>query len=442
VAAVGKLVDRDLERIVVVSALHLTDLTTLQLVDICTYADFEDALSRRLWAAFEKVVAERDGWVPHWAAVVDKADVDRAEWQRYSENVPWVLASEVVHQAEKVADLAAYRRLRQLGEALLKAGAVGVPVDETLESTADWLRGIRSVVPERPLPRSLADIMAGEDEVEEWDWLVPGWIEKRDRVMLTGPEGFGKMTLMRQWAVQLAVGFHPWTGERVRPLVCLQLDLQDGRVRNEREFRRIARMSHVDPLDNLFAESWPQGLNILTSQRDRRDVESLIRSTRPDILFLGPTYRLAMKSDRREGTTAQGICDFVDSMRARYDCAVVLEAHSPHAKPGTAASYQPYGGREFMYWPDAGYGLAPDGDRAAKLRPFRGNRDRLQKIWPERLVWGEVWPWVPKGAPVGAVELRARSSMATTNTIPNDDPYDPAVAEEAFQASLDDPDAY
>jgi hypothetical protein len=416
VPPLAKLVDRDLERIVVVSACHLMDMTTRQLNDLLSTDDFNDGDSRRIWKAFEAVVAERDGWVPSWQVVVEKAGMDHAEWHRYADGVPWVTSGEVVAQAARLADLGFYRRAVYYGRGVQSMVEAGVPADEILEHLRDNLESLRAVVPERPLPRTLADIV-GDPAVAEapekgWDWLIEDWIERRDRVMLTGGEGLGKMTLFREWATQAAVGFHPWTGAKIRPLVSLVLDLQDGQVRNERALRAIsaqAHVDHVDTLDLLYTESWPQGLNILSSQRDRRDLESIIRSVRPELLFIGPIYRLAMKSDRREGSTAQGICDFIDTMRARYDVAVFMEAHSPHAKPGTPQANQPYGGREFMYWPDAGYGLVAENDDGtqARLKPFRGNRDKKQKYWPERLVYGERWPWVPKGAPASVVELRA-----------------------------------
>jgi hypothetical protein len=57
---------------------------------------------------------------------------------------------------------------------------------------------------------------------DEFDWIVPGLIERGDRLMLTGFEGLGKSMLTRQLAVTMAAGLHPfrWARERVRTAGC------------------------------------------------------------------------------------------------------------------------------------------------------------------------------------------------------------------------------
>ena len=44
-----------------------------------------------------------------------------------------------------------------------------------------------------------------------FDWVVPGLLERGDRLILTGAEGLGKSVLMRQLAVCAAAGVHPFT---------------------------------------------------------------------------------------------------------------------------------------------------------------------------------------------------------------------------------------
>ena len=44
---------------------------------------------------------------------------------------------------------------------------------------------------------------------EPYDWILEDLIEGGDRVVITGPEGGGKSTLLRQIAVQAASGIHP-----------------------------------------------------------------------------------------------------------------------------------------------------------------------------------------------------------------------------------------
>jgi ATPase subunit of ABC transporter with duplicated ATPase domains len=51
----------------------------------------------------------------------------------------------------------------------------------------------------------------------EYDWLIPGLLERGDRVIVTGQEGKGKSTLLRQIGVQVAAGIHPFTLDDIVP---------------------------------------------------------------------------------------------------------------------------------------------------------------------------------------------------------------------------------
>lgn len=419
--------DVQLERIACVSMAHVIDGTALKVVDVITFDDFTDPGCRKVWQALEGLVAERDGWVGGWEVVAKRVGMSVADWGRFAEGVEWVMSSDLMRSVEKLADLAGYRRARTgLVRGVEKLGA-GEPIDDVVAWTIDQLQGVRSVVPERPLPPNGIEIFHRADIKPEYDWLVPGWLEPKDRVMLTGSEGIGKMTLMRQWAVQLAAGIHPWTGEEIQPLRTLQLDLQDGQQRNEREFRKIFRSSGVDPPEIMFAESWKGGCNVIRSTRDRRAVESLIRSCQPHVLLVGPAYLLAKNSARKESETAQGICDFVDMLTNRYDVAIIIEAHSPNAPSTGPRVLRPYGGAEFTAWPDAGVGLVKDGTYGAAIREWRGNRDRDEKVWPDKITQGVEWPWVPKGTSVLSLRPRHVEPRKANSDTPTDEEAEAAL---------------
>lgn len=431
--------DRTLERLVAVSAPMQTDRTAVSAIDKLSFEDFQDAQCRNVWQAVEAVVAERDGWI-NTKMVLDRAGMDQGEWAILGEGLSYLVASELISAVERVATMAGYRRASRAGTGIVEAVSAGDDLDGIVARAHDALEGVRSVIPEVAPPPTLADIMA-KDVRHEYDWLVPDWLERLDRIILTGGEGFGKSALLRQFCVQIAAGFHPWTGEDFQPLRVMMLDLQDGEHRNDREFRMIANMAGVEPFRHLFVETRPQGLSIIKRPADRRWVEAKVKSCRPHVLIIGPVYRLALGSDRKEGETAQAICDFVDLLRNRYDVAVLLEAHQPNAPATGPRVTRPYGGQEFPAWADAGYGLLADGPNGAKLKPFRGNRDRLRKDWPERLVFGAEWPWVPRNAPVSVPALRARvvSRRVEVDEEPAPDDRDAPVQEELGGA---DPNEY
>ncbi len=47
-----------------------------------------------------------------------------------------------------------------------------------------------------------------------YDWLVPNLLERKDRLIVTGGEGSGKSYLLRQMAVMMASGMHPFDKNR------------------------------------------------------------------------------------------------------------------------------------------------------------------------------------------------------------------------------------
>jgi hypothetical protein len=57
-------------------------------------------------------------------------------------------------------------------------------------------------------PTSLASLLEVEDR---YNWLVPGLLERGERIVLTGAEGSGKSVLVSQFAAALCGGLHPFT---------------------------------------------------------------------------------------------------------------------------------------------------------------------------------------------------------------------------------------
>src|SRR5438132_11941606 len=83
--------------------------------------------------------------------------------------------------------------------------------------------------PELGQPHDLdVDEFLNEDE-PEYDWVIPEVVERGDRVVLTGGEGMGKSTLLRQIAIQAAAGVHPFTLEAMTPVRVMLLDLENSK---------------------------------------------------------------------------------------------------------------------------------------------------------------------------------------------------------------------
>lgn len=239
----------------------------------------------------------------------------------------------------------------------------------------------------------LSTFLAGS---EDYDWLIPGLLERGDRLLITGGEGSGKSWLSHQLAVCAAAGVHPFTGARHNPLRVLRVDLENGRRHLRRSLRPIAEhAARVGrPVLTLFVESRPSGID-LTRPEDETWLRSVCATATPDLLVIGPMYRMHA-ADMAKEEPARHLTRVLDDLRARHGCALVVETHAPHAQGVGARALRPVGSSLFMRWPEFGYGLKVK-DPTSEVMNFeswRGARD--ERDWPRQLVRGgpQSWPWV------------------------------------------------
>lgn len=219
---------------------------------------------------------------------------------------------------------------------------------------------------------------------EPYDWLVPNLLERGDRVILTGPEGGGKSTLLRQMAVQLAAGVHPFGGDDIKPLRVMLLDLENSERQVRRKIRPLCAAVAGRSLA-LYPVVHPAGLDVLQSA-DADVLENTIASVRPDVVIGGPAYKLA-GGDPSDEEPAKVIATMFDRLRTEYGFALILEAHSPHASNGGKRPIRPFGASLWLRWPEFGIYLSAEGE----IEHWRGQRD--EREWPMILRRGGSWPW-------------------------------------------------
>ena len=216
------------------------------------------------------------------------------------------------------------------------------------------------------------------------DWVIPDLLERTDRILLTGPEGGGKSTLLRQIAVQAAAGIHPFTHVEIPPLRVLLLDLENSerQVRRALTPLRITAAGAAD--DSLTVAVHPQGLD-LNDPTDVATLTHLIATVQPELVVGGPIYKL-VGGDPTEEQPAKAAAMTLDRLRVAYGFALALETHQPHGT-GSDRPERPYGASLWKRWPEFGLHISAEG----LLRHWRGARD--ERDWPAALVKGGDWPW-------------------------------------------------
>lgn len=301
---------------------------------------------------------------------------------------------------KELRDLTARRDLIQLATRAMQAA--DNPGADPYTIAAD-LHVQTAMLAERADPVRPEPITDATDFVNgpvEYDFLIPGLLERSDRFLITGGEGSGKSVMTRQIAMCAAAGVHPFTGERFDPIRVLLVDLENG----ERHLRRalLALWNHAGsigrPIERgrLVVESRPSGID-LTQVEDRVWLRRLCDTVHPELLVIGPLYRMHA-ADMNAEEPARLLTRTIDEIRAAHGCAIVMETHSPHGNAVTGTrSLRPVGSSLFMRWPEFGYGLRPKGsdDNLMSLIAWRGPRD--ERDFPAMLARGgpQEWPWAP-----------------------------------------------
>ncbi|WP_244967053.1 DnaB-like helicase N-terminal domain-containing protein [Streptomyces cacaoi] len=312
-------------------------------------------------------------------------------------------AAHAAEYAETVRECAARRALIEAGTQIVQLG-----YDSTGESGESGERAVELVRTARDRGRALRDeplvyldefLAATDDEPE---WVIPGVLARWDRLMLTGGEGSGKSLLLRQMLMRAAAGLHPWMRARTPAASALLVDVENSADQTRPWLRRMAQAAaeegaEIDPR-RVVIESRPQGLD-LTRAADRTWLLRRAEAARPDLIAIGPLYKLTAEGDPNSEEDARVLMSALESLRAATDgAALLIEAHSPHPAAGVRhRDMRPIGSSLWRRWPEFGFGLAPadeagsDQLRLMNWQHWRG--PRTVRRWPRQLCEGVTWPW-------------------------------------------------
>lgn len=302
--------------------------------------------------------------------------------------------------ARKVHDLAIRRVLRTEATRIAQSSTGSDPAGEILAGAIDKLRDLQvRGVREKVSAPTLGQVL---DQDTSYDWAVPGLLERGDRLILTGSEGGGKTTLLRQIAVLSAAGLHPFSGGEFAefdPVRVLYVDTENTIKQWARESADLAQNAaaygRIDPRETLRLDV-TRRMDI-TTDRDLGRLHRLIDLYDPAVMFIGPLYRL-VPGGINDDEEASPVLTALDTIHDR-GVALCIEAH---AGKGLNASRDrdlaPRGSSALMGWPEFGLGLRVDkgakSSNVFELSHWRGHRD-AGRAWPARVQKkAGVWPWM------------------------------------------------
>ena len=390
--------DRDAERAIIGSCL-LDKQAIASSSEIITPADFYHPAHELIYDTITHLYARLHPVDPITVAdeLTRRGQLDRAGGHAALHEAALAVTStaSASYYAAIVARHALRRRLITAGTRITQLGHQAGDTDpaDTITRAHDELttvtaRGIPGV--EQNIPGAPLDQFLSADTDDEPAWLIPGFIERQDRLILTAAEGTGKSTLLRQWGIQAGAGIHPFTGHTFPPIKVLLLDLENSPRQTRRALRPLRLAApHIDP-QLVIIECRQEGLD-LTTGTDRAWLDQLLTAHRPDLLITGPIYKMAGGNPNDE-VDAKPAALAIDALRAKHDIAVILEAHTrkgestnPRHRPK-----EPFGWSGWMRWPEFGIHLSKDGE----ITHWRGMRDATRDI-PDALTRGGKWPWSP-----------------------------------------------
>lgn len=280
-----------------------------------------------------------------------------------------------------ITQQATRRQVEGIGKETAAAAQRGIDPLQVARDTMDRLSKLTPAVDPEPDPDVFDFLEAAE---EDYDWVVPQLLERGDRFLLTAGEGDGKSTLLRQFGMQVAAGLHPFTLADIDPLTVVVFDFENSQNHVRRELRKLKIA--VGPRlerNRLYPICRPEGIN-LPDPDDVAWMEGRIAADRPDLVVVGPTYKMCAGTEEKDIAPMLRV---LDDLRTRHGFALMLEAHTPHGGD------RPIGSSVWLRWPEFGLHLTEGG----VLRPFRGARD--ERDWPSILTRGGAFPFTVPSDP-------------------------------------------
>lgn len=238
-------------------------------------------------------------------------------------------------------------------------------------------------------------------------WVIPGLLRAKERMIFVAGEGVGKSMLVSQLCLAAEAGLHPFTRFEVEPKRVFRVDLENPAHAVSRSVRLVVDAIRNEPgMDGWSPQCpiWehPAGLDLLSAKGQRLLVQA-IRQVRPEILFIGPLYKMfrVAPGERADSeAAAAALTAFLDDVREEYGVALWIEAHAPKGEGGKHRDLAPIGSSLWYRWPEYGRNFRPAEKskspkmlgRALDVGAYRGDREPVS--WPSQLAVGHRgWPF-------------------------------------------------
>lgn len=239
---------------------------------------------------------------------------------------------------------------------------------------------------------------------DEQPWVLPGMLQRGERVVLTGHEGGGKSLLVYQLATGAAYGVSPLDlSRRFTPARVMVLDVENWHetqvAGHLRTFEAAYRRHVADDFNNPQIALLKARHIDLMDAGQRRVLLDAVDAFQPDLLVMGSGYKLVSVSDDWR-VMATAIQRTADEARARSGCAVIIETHAGHGQGGDRNGMRPDGSSYWLRWPEFGIGMVrlernnPRDPWLVEMRRWRGDRV-TGRDWPAGWRAGGALPWTP-----------------------------------------------
>ena len=225
-----------------------------------------------------------------------------------------------------------------------------------------------------------------DSSVENYQWVVPGLLEKQERMIIVAPVKSGKSVLTRQFGLCAAAGRHPFDPRTTIPKQrVLMLDLENPVGILRRDMRR--QVHGIREVDDMWVLHRPAGIDLGTPA-DRRMLEQAIIDCRPDLVMISPLYKVYDGLDQSWEMQAAGVQKPIDYWREKYGCAFWIEHQASKSDPTGL-----FGSSRWQRWFDAKVALVPEDPSLPpphKVLEWQSTYRDSRRMAPEYIEMGPV----------------------------------------------------